>query len=241
MMTIDAARRSSAKEITVVLPYMNFSRQDKRGSGRGCIGAAVIAQILQSLGVSRVISIDLHADQIQGYFQIPFEHLSGRHLFVEYIQDNMDLTNAKLWSPDAGGVTRVTKFSHELNLAMGVMNKRREKAGVVGTMDILGNCEGFDILLIDDIIDTGGTLIKANKILMDNGAKSVKNIITHPVLSGDSLKRVADSGIELITCNTRDTVLNSSYENIKVVDCRDFLLEAIYNVANKKSISTTQG
>ncbi len=243
IMTIDAAKRSAVKKIVVVLPYFGYSRQDQQGTGRACIGGAVIANILAALGVNHLISIDLHAAAIKGFFPNPFDHLSGRHLFVPYIKSNFDITsdNLTLWAPDAGGTKRVKKFADELNLPYGIIDKTRKQAGVIGSMTVIGDPEGKDIITIDDICDTAGTLIKSTQELKARGAKSVTNLITHPVFSNDAVKRINDSDTNLVVFNTRNTVVNLKSDNIKVIDCSDFLMEAIFNIANNKSISTTMG
>lgn len=245
-MTIDAARRSSAKEITVVLPYFGYGRSDKKGTGRSCIGSAVIATILESLGVNRIIAIDLHADQIQGNFKIPFEHISGKNLFLSKIEEkrlmhgHSEYENWMLCSPDAGGTVRVQKFADALNLPHVIMSKRRDKPGSVGSMQLIGDVKDKNVIIIDDMVDTGGTLIKAIEYLYNEGAKVVYAVITHPILSNNAMDKLLAANVKLITSNTRNTV-NQLQEksNIEVVNCYDILHQAIFNIADNLSIINT--
>lgn len=246
LLTIDAAKRSSVKEMTVVLPYYGYSRQDKRESTRGCIGAKVVANVLESAGVHRIISIDLHAEQIQGFFQIPFEKINGRHIFQKWIEEkinsNLRRSISVLCSPDAGGVGRVMKYSNELGLPLVTINKRRDRPGHVSSMELTGNVEGRDVYLIDDIVDSGGTLIKANQYLKEKGAKNVYNIITHPILSNHAEEKLVESGVILITTDTRNVSQfknDEMYSNfIQILNCGSIIAETITRIANEESIST---
>ncbi len=249
MMTIDAARRSSANKITVVLPYYGFCRQDKKGKGRVSLGAGVIATTIQALGVHQVIAIDLHADQIQLAYKIPFEHLGGAHLFENKITEIITKANKEgkkvlFASPDAGGTDRVKKIAKMFNLDYIVMAKDRQVAGEVASMRVLADpaeLEDALIILIDDIVDTAGTLILADQTLRKFNPYDVMSLITHPVLSEskESWNRVIKSGIKLITSDTRNTVVTRKHESITVVTCYDILHQAIFNITENKSILTT--
>lgn len=249
MMTIDAARRSSARKITVVFPYYGFCRQDKKGKGRASLGAAVVAKTIQALGADQVIAIDLHADQIQLAYQIPFEHLSGAHLFETTIREI--ITKAKnngidtlFVSPDAGGTDRVKKIAKMFELDYIVMAKDRQVPGQVAGMRVLADpaeIKGKLLILIDDIVDTGGTLILADKTLRQFDPNDVMTLITHPVLSESkkSWDKVVASGLKLITSDTRNTVIARHHENITVQTCYDILHQAILNITENRSIIET--
>lgn len=247
VMSIDAAVRSSAEKITVVLPMYNWARQDKKGKHRASIGASVLANILQGLGVHRVMSIDLHAEQIQGMFRIPFEHLSGLHLFTNQIKKVIYSSTTiyddwVLCSPDAGGTVRVHKFAESLSLPYVIMSKKRDKPGSIESMELIGDVKDKSVIIIDDIIDTGGTLIKAVDHLYSAGAKEVICVITHPVLSNNAVDRLVNAEVFLITSNTRNTVktlTEKQKQYINVVDCSDLFMDAILNVSNNNSIIKT--
>lgn len=203
---IDAARRASAKKIVPILTYFPYSRQDKKDQARGPIGAKVTAFKLEMLGASEIITIDLHADQIQGFFQIPVTHLDGRYIFGERIH-SMGLENLVLVSPDVGGTKRVKHIKdlllkkYNISVPMVVMYKNREKANQVGEMFVIGDVRGMHAIMIDDMCDTGGTLCKGAGILKQEGALSVKAIVTHPVLSGNAYLNIEDSELDLFICS----------------------------------------
>ena len=247
LMTIDAARRSSAGFITVIMPYYGFCRQDKKGKDRSSLGASVIALLLQSMGVGRVMAIDLHADQIQLAYQIPFEHLSGAHIFEDrlieliegYKANGIDVIFA---SPDAGGTDRVKKLAKMFNLTYVVCEKDRPEPGVVGHIRILADpalLVGKVVLLIDDIVDTGNTLIKGVKAFMDAQVKEVITFITHPVLSNDAYENITKSGIKIITSNTRNKVVGRTSPSFEVINSGDNLMRAIINISENRSIRQT--
>ena len=196
LLAIDGAKRSSCKSLTVILPYYGYGRQDKKDGHRGSLGASVMAQALQAFGVNRVVSIDLHADQIQGMFHIPFEHIKGHSVFIDYIADNIELSNAILCSPDAGGVHRVQKYGDKLNLPMVSINKRRDKPNSIASMQLIGSVFNKNVIIIDDITDTCGTLKKAVDYLKDEGALDVSYIATHPVLSGNAFYNLVTSQLD---------------------------------------------
>lgn len=246
LMTIDAARRNSAAFITVVMPYYGMCRQDKKGKDRTSLGAAVIANILQGLGVNRVISIDLHSDQIQLAYQIPFEHLSGAHIFEDklwelingYKANGIDVIFA---SPDAGGTDRVKKLAKMFGLTYVICEKDRPSPGVVGHIRILADpamIKGKVILLVDDIVDTGNTLIKGVRAFQDAEALDVITFITHPVLSNQAYDTITNSGIKLIVSNTRNKLQNKTSPSFDVIDCGENLMMAILDISENRSIQT---
>ena len=247
LMTIDAARNSSAGFITVVLPYYGFCRQDKKGKDRTSLGAAMIAIILQAMGVGRVISIDLHADQIQLAYKIPFEHLSGAHVFEDKLHDLINTykvngVDVLFASPDAGGTERVKKLAKLFNLTYVVCEKDRPEPGVVGHIRVLADpamLKGKVIILVDDIVDTGNTLIKADKAFREIEVLDVITFITHPVLSNNAYDNITKSGIKIITSNTRNKVVGRKNASFEVEDCSDILMRAIIDISENRSISQT--
>ena len=246
-MTIDAARRSSAAKITVILPYYGFQRQDKKGIDRASLGAAVIANILQSMGVNQIISIDLHADQIQLAYQIPFEHISGKHLFednINHIINECKLNDQKVLfvSPDAGGTTRVKNMAKYFGIDYVAIEKNREKPGQIKSMRLLADpaeIKDTVTIIVDDIVDTGGTLILADKTLKEAGVKENYIIITHAVLSNNAIEKLTEANIKLITSNTRCKLNNNKNPNFTVVDCGTIIMQAIINISENKSIIKT--
>ena len=244
VLTIDAAKRNSAKSITVILPYYGYGRQDKKEGHRGCLGAKTMANALELMGVSRVVSIDLHAEQIQGFFNIPCEHIKGHSIFLNYVKDNIDISNAILCSPDAGGVLRVEKYAHRLNLPMVSINKRRDKPNSIASMELIGEVVDKDVIIIDDMVDTCGTLSKAVNYLKEKGAKTVSYIATHGVLSGDWAYKLSKSNLDKLvisdTINLGDKPNNNFYETfpkIEVVSCVPVLEKVIKNLIEEHSIS----
>ena len=242
LMTINAARRSSAGEINVVFPYYPYGRQDKRGKTRSSMGAEVIATILQSLGVSRIITVDLHADQIQlAYGKAKVEHLSGKFFFINEVEEILKIhsnDDVVFASPDTGGTVRVKDIATMFNRGFVIIDKDRTKPNEVNKMVLLGDVKNKIILLRDDIVDTGGTLIKAVAYLTEMGAKKVYVLITHPVLSNKAAEKLITAGINLITTNTRKGILPyKDHSNFKIIDCSDILINAIFNVSSDKSVS----
>ena len=239
LLAIDGAKRSSCKSLTVILPYYGYGRQDKKDGHRGSLGASVMAQALQAFGVNRVVSIDLHADQIQGMFHIPFEHIKGHSVFIDYIADNIELSNAILCSPDAGGVHRVQKYGDKLNLPMVSINKRRDKPNSIASMQLIGSVKGKDVIIIDDMVDTANSLVKATDLLLEQGALKVYCVATHPVLSGKAYENINDSKIyQLIVSDTfkpsNPDIINN---RIKTVSCVPVLEKVIKNLIYDESIS----
>lgn len=255
LMTLDAAKRCSADEITVVLPYYGYSRQDKREGTRGCIGSKVIAHTIESMGIDRVISIDLHASQIQAYFQVPFEHLSGLNIFKSILLPELD-KDFLFVTPDAGGTLRCLKFASFYGKnAIATINKRRDKPGVVSSMELTGDVENKVCIIVDDIADTCGTLCKASDLLLSNGAAKTYAIATHPVLTDEWAANLAKSSITKILLSDtlnfnakledwyaqNPDILVGQFEKLKqkiqIISCLDLLEETIDKVAHDRSIS----
>ncbi len=235
MLMIDAARRASAYKIIAVIPYMGFARQDRKDKPRVAIGAKLVADLLIASGVDRVMTIDLHADQIQGFFNIPVDHLSATAVFVPYIK-KLGLENPIIASPDTGGTKRANVYTKILNTGMVICYKSREKANEVSELKVIGDVEGKDVILIDDIIDTAGTLTKAADVMMEQGANSVRAFITHPVLSGNAYERIKNSKLEKLYVT--DTIpLKQECEKIEVLSVSHLLAKIIKNVYSFKSIS----
>lgn len=248
LLAIDGAKRSSCKSLTVILPYYGYGRQDKKDGHRGSLGASVMAHALQSFGVNRVVSIDLHANQIQGMFQIPLEHIKGHSIFINYIQENIDLNNTILCSPDSGGVHRVQKYGDKLNLPMVSINKRRDKPNSIKSMELIGSVRDKNVIIIDDIIDTAETMKKAVDYLKYEGALKIYYIATHPILSGNAFLNVLESKLsKLIVSDTVKPSGSLSHgqnisgrligDLIEEVSCIPVLEEVIYNLIYDKSIS----
>lgn len=237
LMMVDAAKRASAKSIIAVIPYFGFARQDRKDKPRVPIAAKLMTDLLQVAGVNRIITIDLHADQIQGFFNIPVDHLVASSIFIPYLRglyDNVD--NLLFASPDTGGTKRANQYAKILGTGFVMCYKHREKPNAVASMQLIGDVKGKDVVLVDDIIDTGNTLCKAANLIKEEGAKSVKAMITHPVLSGDAIDKIEDSAIEelLIT----DTIpLKRESKKIKVLSVAPLFAEAIRRVECCESIA----
>jgi len=237
LLAIDGAKRSSCKTLTVILPYYGYGRQDKKDGHRGSLGASVMAHVLQSFGVNRVVSIDLHADQIQGMFHIPLEHIKGHSIFIKYIQDNINLNNAILCSPDSGGVHRVQKYGSKLNLPMVSINKRRDKPNSIASMELIGSVKDKDVIIIDDCADTCGTLSKATNLLINEGALRVYCVATHPVLSGEAFENLINSQITKLLVSDTIKPKTERPSMITEVSCIPVLEEVICNLIYDGSIS----
>lgn len=237
LLAIDGAKRSSCKTLTVILPYYGYGRQDKKDGHRGSLGAAVMARVLESAGVDRIVSIDLHADQIQGMCHIPLEHIKGHSIFIDYIQKNIDLSNVVLCSPDSGGVHRVRKYGNKLNLSMVSINKYRDKPNSIASMELIGSVLNKDVIIIDDITDTAGTLKKAVDYLKERGALRVYYVATHPVLSGNAYKNLLESQLEqLIISDTTQPKTDVKLPIIHEVSCMPVLEHVICNLIYDESI-----
>jgi ribose-phosphate pyrophosphokinase len=233
LLMVDAAKRASARQITAVIPYFGYARQDRKDKPRVPITAKLIANLLTAAGVQRLITIDLHADQIQGFFDVPVDHLYASSIFLPYIKK----LNLVFASPDTGGTRRAASYAKALDTGFVICYKQRSKANKVDSMSLIGDVKGKDVLLLDDIIDTGGTITKAAKIMIDNGASSVRGFCTHPILSGDAFERIVDSAFtELIVTDT--IPLKQTNPKIKVLSTATLLADVIKRAHNYESISS---
>ncbi|MCD4772433.1 MAG: ribose-phosphate pyrophosphokinase [Bacteroidales bacterium] len=236
LLMIDAAKRASAKNIVVVIPYFGFARQDRKDRPRVSIAAKLIADILSTAGIQRIITIDLHADQIQGFFNVPVDHLYASSIFVPYLL-TLDLPNLIMASPDTGGARRAASYAKNLNTGFVTCYKHRSKPNVVETMKLIGDVEGKDVILVDDIIDTAGSITKAAKLIKDNGANSVRAFCTHPVFSGDAYEKIENSDfLEVVVADT--IPLKKESKKIKVISTANILATVIERVENYQSISS---
>jgi ribose-phosphate pyrophosphokinase len=236
LLLIDAAKRASARHIIAVIPYFGYARQDRKDQPRVAIGAKLVADMLAVAGATRVMTMDLHADQIQGFFNVPVDHLYASTIFMPYIQ-SLKLDNLAIAAPDMGGSKRANTYSKHLNADLVICYKQRAKANVVESMTAIGEIEGRNIVIVDDLVDTGGTLAKAADMMMDKGALSVRAICTHPVLSGKAYENIAKSKLkELIVTDT--IPLKQQSEKIKVVSIADLFAKVINSVHNYESISS---
>ncbi|MEH6306037.1 ribose-phosphate pyrophosphokinase [Olivibacter sp. CPCC 100613] len=235
LLMIDAAKRASAHYITAVVPYFGFARQDRKDKPRVAIGAKMIANLLTAAGAHRIMTMDLHAAQIQGFFDIPVDHLDAASIFVPYIK-SLNLPNLTIASPDMGGSYRARTFAKYFNAEVVICDKQRKRANEIESMSIIGDVTGQDIVLIDDICDTAGTLSKAASLIMENGASSVRAVCTHPVLSGKAYETVENSVLsELIVTDT--IPLKGKSSKIKVLSTADLFARAITNINEHGSIS----
>ncbi|CAM4165264.1 ribose-phosphate pyrophosphokinase [Pedobacter westerhofensis] len=235
LLMIDAAKRASAHYITAIVPYYGLARQDRKDRPRQAIGAKLVANLLKSAGIHRIMTMDLHAAQIQGFFDIPVDHLDGSIIFVPYIK-SLKLENLTIASPDMGGSYRARTFAKFFNAEVVICDKRRKRANEIESMSIIGDVTGMDIVLIDDICDTAGTLAKAAALIMEKGAKSVRAVCTHPVLSGKAYETVENSVLtELIV--TDSIPLKQESSKIRVLSTAELFAKAIANVNEHGSIS----
>ena len=232
----DALRRSSANSITAVVPYFGYARQDRKAAPRVPISAKLVADMYETAGIDRVVTIDLHAGQIQGFFDIPVDNLYGSIIFQEYIQ-RKNLANPIIASPDIGGVARARYFAKKMGLEMVIVDKRREKANESEVMNIIGNVEGKDVIMIDDMVDTAGTMVKAAAALKAKGANSVMACATHPVLSGKAYDNINNGELdELIVTNSLE--LTGRSDKIKVLTVAPLFAEVIRRVYHNESVNS---
>jgi ribose-phosphate pyrophosphokinase len=235
LLLIDAAKRASAGYITAVIPYFGYARQDRKDQPRVPISAKLIANLLQAAGANRIMTMDFHADQIQGFFDIPVDHLKSEAIYIPYLQEQ-GMDNIIFASPDVGGVKRTRAYSKHFRTDLVICDKYREKANQIAGMTVIGNVEGRDVILVDDMVDTAGTLCRAADIIMEKGATSVRAICTHPILSGKAYENIENSALtELIVCDT--IPLKQSSPKIKVLSTAKLFARAIRNTHEHRSIS----
>jgi len=238
----DALKRSSASRITAVIPYFGYARQDRRSKARTPITAKLVANMLEEAGIERVLTLDLHATQIQGFFDIPVDNLYASPIFALDVKHHFkgQMDNLMVVSPDVGGVARARDLAQRIGAPLSIVDKRREKAGEVAEMTVIGNVEGRTCLIVDDIVDTAGTLCKAADVLMDNGAKEVHSYITHGVLSGPAVDRITNSVMKnlVITDTIEATPAVANAPNIRIVQTAPMFAQAILNTWSGTSVSS---
>lgn len=236
LLMIDAAKRASARSIVAVIPYFGWARQDRKDKPRVSIGAKLIADMLSAAGISRLITMDLHADQIQGFFNVPVDHLYASAIFIEYIK-SMDRENLVIATPDVGGTKRASSYAKYLGIPMVICYKLRKKANEISEMQVIGDVEGMDVLLVDDIVDTAGTITKAADLMMAKGARSVRALASHAVMSDPASMRVDQS--ELCEIVFTDSIpYSKKCAKVKVLSVADMFADAIRRVCSNESIST---
>jgi ribose-phosphate pyrophosphokinase len=239
LLMIDAAKRASAGYITAVIPFFGYARQDRKDKPRVPIAAKLIANLLQAAGANRIMTMDLHADQIQGFFDIPVDHLKSEPIFIQYLEES-NIDNLLFASPDVGGVKRARNFSRILGKDFVTCSKYRKKANEIAEMNVIGDVEGFNVVLVDDMVDTAGTLCKAAEVIMAKGAKSVRALCTHAVLSGKAYENIEKSHLtELVVCDTIPVKLQTP--KIKVVSTAKLFARALRNTHEHRSISAMFG
>ena len=236
LLMIDAAKRASAHYIAAVIPYFGWARQDRKDKPRVSIGAKLIADMLSVAGVTRLITMDLHADQIQGFFNVPVDHLYASTVFVDYLRQSSDLENTVIATPDVGGAKRANSYAKFLGVPMVICHKSRAKANEVAEMTIIGEVEGKDVILVDDIVDTAGTICKAADLMIKNDARSVRAIASHAVLSDPATERIDASALKEIIF-TDSIPLRKHSDKIRIVSTASVFAEAIKRVINHESIS----
>ena len=235
LMMVDAAKRASARRIIAVIPYFGFARQDRKDRPRISIAAKLVANLLQVAGVTRVITMDIHADQIQGFFDIPVDNLYASKIFVPYI-NSLNLKDPIMASPDAGGTRRASSYAKMLDTVFCICHKQRSKPNEIEKMILIGDVQDRDVILIDDIIDTAGTITRAGQLLKDNGARSVRAFATHPIFSGSAMEKIDNSVFDEVVVT--DTIpLKNPSKKIHVLSTAELLAEVIKKVENYESLS----
>jgi ribose-phosphate pyrophosphokinase len=236
LLMLDAAKRASARHITAVIPYFGWARQDRKDKPRVPIGAKLIAKLIETAGATRIITMDLHADQIQGFFEKPVDHLFASTIFLPYIE-SLKLSNLTIASPDMGGSKRAYAYSKFLTSDVVICYKQREKANVISHMELIGDVKGKNVILVDDMVDTAGTLTKAADLMKERGAISVRAICTHALLSGDAYDKIEKSNLEELIV-TDSIPSRISHNKVKVLSCAPLFAEVMHNVHSNKSISS---
>ena len=236
LLMLDAAKRASARHITAVLPYFGWARQDRKDKPRVPIAAKLVAKMLETAGATRIITMDLHADQIQGFFEKPVDHLFASTIFLPYLK-SLNLENLTIASPDMGGSKRAYAYSKALSSDVVICYKQRAKANVIEHMELIGEVTGKNVVLVDDMVDTSGTLTKAADIMMERGALSVRAICTHPILSGKAYQRIEESKLEELIV-TDSIPLRQSSSKIRVLSCADLFADVMVRVHENESISS---
>ena len=236
LLMLDAAKRASARHITAVMPYFGWARQDRKDKPRVPIGAKLIAKLLEAAGATRIITMDLHADQIQGFFEKPVDHLYASTIFLPFVE-GLQLDNLTIASPDMGGSKRAYAYSKQLSSDVVICYKQRAKANVISHMELIGDVKGKNVILVDDMVDTAGTLTKAADLMMERGALSVRAICTHAILSGKAYERIEESQLaELIVTDSIPAQQKS--DKIRVLSCASLFAEVMKNVHSNKSIAS---
>ena len=236
LLMVDAAKRASAKSIVAVIPYFGWARQDRKDKPRVSIGAKLIADILGRAGINRLITMDLHADQIQGFFDVPVDHLYASGVFIDYMR-SLNLENIVIATPDVGGTKRASAYAKFLGAPMVICYKIRRKANVISDMQIIGDVEGMDVLIVDDIVDTAGTITKAAELMLQNGANSVRAIASHAVMSDPATMRVDQSGLTEIIF-TDSIPYSKKSEKVRIISVAEMFANSIERVCNNESISS---
>jgi len=235
LLMIDAAKRASARHITAVMPYFGWARQDRKDKPRVPIAAKLVANLLQAAGATRIITMDLHADQIQGFFEKPVDHLFASTIFLPYIKE-LNLDNLTIASPDMGGSKRAYAYSKFLHSDVVICYKQRKKANVIDKMELIGKVRGRNVIIVDDMVDTAGTLCKAAEVMLEQGALSVFAIATHAILSGKAHERIKNSKLEALIVTDTIPLKEENYK-IKVVPCATLFADVMHKVHNNTSIS----
>ncbi|MGY8940425.1 MAG: ribose-phosphate pyrophosphokinase [Flavobacteriales bacterium] len=239
LLLIDAAKRASAKRIIAVMPYFGFARQDRKDKPRVAIGAKLVANLLTAAGIDRLITMDLHADQIQGFFEIPVDHLYASSIFIPYLK-TLDRENLCIATPDTGGTKRANSYAKTLGVDMAICYKQRKVANEIDSMTVIGDVEGKDVVLVDDMCDTAGTLTKAAALMMEHGARSVRALCTHAVLSGPAYERIEQSVLtELVVTDSIPLNSEKSASKIKVLSVHDMFAQTLTCLMENRSISST--